>query len=201
MVKTRKHTASFYAEETPNPETMKFVSDVLLYPGKSADFQTAGSASASPLAKQLFAFPFVKSVFIASNFITITKSFELENWTDLIPDIRQFLTNYISEGGKVIDDIELSKRKEESSNTILDNDGDVVTRIKKLLEEYVQPAVEMDGGAIRFISFEQGVVRLDMQGACSGCPSSMVTLKSGVERIMKKRIPEVTKVISDNCPE
>lgn len=199
MVKTPKHNASFYAEETPNPETMKFVSERLLYPGKSADFQTMESTVASPLAKQLFTFPFVKSVFIASNFVTITKTFEFENWTDLIPGIKQFLKEYITNGGKIIDDEELSKRKEESSNIILSDDRDVVKRIKEILENYIKPAVEMDGGAIRFVSYQNGVLNLDMQGACSGCPSSMVTLKAGIERIMKKNIPEVQEVISDNC--
>lgn len=201
MVKTRKPAASFYAEETPNPETMKFVSGKLLYPGKSADFQSVESAAASPLAKQLFAFPFVKSVFIASNFITITKTFEFESWADLIPDIRQFLKEYIATGGMIIDDEELSRRKEESSNVVLSGDGDVVKRIKELLENYIKPAVEMDGGAIRFISYQEGTLNLDMQGACSGCPSSMVTLKAGIERIMKKNIPEVREVISENCIE
>jgi len=201
MIKAGNPVIDLYVEETPNPETMKFVFDKLLFPGKSADFHSPDSASASPLAKELFNFPFVKSVFIASNFITITKTFEFDEWTDLLPDIKRFLKEYIEEGKEVINKEELSKRKEESTNIIFSNDEDIVKRIKELLEDYINPAVEMDGGTIQFISYDDGVVNLDMQGACSGCPSSLITLKSGVERILKQRIPQIKKVVSANCIE
>ncbi len=196
MIKTGNPIISIYTEATPNPETLKFVTNKLLYPGKSADFQTEESANASPLAKQLFAFPFVKAVFIASNFLTLTKTEDFDDWSEVAPSIKQFLKEYLEEGGQIINEEELSKHQTESSNVILADDDDVVKRIKELLENHVKPAVEMDGGAIQFVSYENGRVNLLMQGACSGCPSSMITLKSGIENMMKRMIPEVKEVVA-----
>ena len=198
MIKTGNPVISIYTEMTPNPETMKFVANKLLYPGKSVDFQDEESAGASPLAIQLFAFPFVKSVFIASNFVTVTKSDEAQNWDDVIPSIKQFLKEYLEEGNVIVNEEALAKRKTESTNTVHADDGDVVKRIKELLENYVKPAVEMDGGAIQFLNYEDGVVRLKMQGSCSGCPSSMITLKAGIEGMMKRMIPEVEEVVAES---
>ncbi|HEU5053523.1 MAG TPA: NifU family protein [Hanamia sp.] len=196
MIKTGNTVVSIYTEMTPNPETMKFVANKLLYPGKSVDFKNEESASASPLAMQLFSFPFVKSVFIASNFVTLTKTDDLEDWQDVIPSVKQFLKEYLEEGNVIINEEELAARKPESTNEIHVNDGDVVKRIKELLENYVKPAVEMDGGAIQFLSYEDGTVNLMMQGSCSGCPSSMITLKAGIEGMMKRMIPEVKEVVA-----
>lgn len=198
MIKTGNPVVSIYTEMTPNPETLKFVANKLLYPGKSADFQSEESATASPLARQLFAFPFVKSVFIASNFVTLTKTNEIENWQDVTPSIKQFLKEYLEEGGVIINEEALALRREESSNVVLNDDDDVVKRIKELLENYVKPAVEMDGGAIQFLSYEDGTVNLLMQGSCSGCPSSMITLKAGIEGMMKRMIPEVKEVTAES---
>lgn len=198
MIKTGNPVISIYTEMTPNPETMKFVANKLLYPGKSADFQTEESASASPLATQLFAFPFVKAVFIASNFVTITKTNDIESWQDVIPSVKQFLKEYLEEGNAIINEEQLAARKSESSNIVLADDDDVVKRIKELLENYVKPAVEMDGGAIQFLSYENGTVNLLMQGSCSGCPSSMITLKAGIEGMMKRMIPEVKEVVAES---
>jgi Fe-S cluster biogenesis protein NfuA len=196
MIKTGNTIVSIYTEMTPNPETLKFVANKLLYPGKSVDFQNEESASASPLAMQLFAFPFIKSVFIASNFVTLTKTDDTEDWEDVIPSVRQFLKEYLEEGNVIINEEELAARKTESTNEIHVDDGDVVKRIKELLENYVKPAVEMDGGAIQFLSYENGRVTLMMQGSCSGCPSSMITLKAGIEGMMKRMIPEVREVVA-----
>ncbi len=198
MIKTGNPVVSIYTEMTPNPETLKFVANKLLYPGKSADFQSEESAAASPLARQLFAFPFVKAVFIASNFVTLTKTNEIENWQDVTPSIKQFLKEYLEEGGIIINEEAMALRREESSNVVLNNDDDVVKRIKELLENYVKPAVEMDGGAIQFLSFEDGTLNLLMQGSCSGCPSSMITLKAGIEGMMKRMIPEVKEVTAES---
>ena len=198
MIKTGNTVISIYTEMTPNPETMKFVANKLLYPGKSVDFQNEESAFASPLAMQLFAFPFIKAVFIASNFVTLTKTDDTEDWQDIIPSIKQFLKEYLEDGLEIINEEKLATRKIESTNTIHVADGDVVKRIKELLENYVKPAVEMDGGAIQFISYEDGVVNLKMQGSCSGCPSSMITLKAGIEGMMKRMIPEVTEVVAES---
>jgi Fe-S cluster biogenesis protein NfuA len=197
MIKTGNPVISIYTEMTPNPETMKFVANKLLYPGKSIDFPDENSAKPSPLAQALFSFPFIKSVFIASNFVTLTKTTETDDWQDMIPTIKQFLKDYLEEGKIVVNDDEVIKIKAESSNEINADDNDVVKRIKELLENYVKPAVEMDGGAIQFKSFENGRVNLMLQGSCSGCPSSMITLKAGIEGMMKRMIPEVKEVTAE----
>src|ERR1700759_398091 len=195
MIKTGSTLISIYTEMTPNPETMKFVANKLLYPGKSIDFAEVESAKPSPLATELFGFPFIKSVFIASNFVTLTKTAETE-WDDIISTIRQFLKEYLEEGKTVINEEEIVVVKKEG-NTIDADDDDVVKRIKELLENYVKPAVEMDGGAIQFKSYNEGTVNLMMQGSCSGCPSSMITLKAGIEGMMKRMIPEVKEVVAE----
>ena len=181
---------------TPNPETMKFVANKLLYPGKSIDFPDMESAKPSPLATELFGFPFIKAVFIASNFVTLTKTADTD-WNDVMPAIREFLKEYLEEGKVVINEEEVATRKMESSNDVLADDSDVVKRIKELLDNYVRPAVEMDGGAIQFKSYDEGVVNLMLQGSCSGCPSSMITLKAGIEGMMKRMIPEVKEVVAE----
>lgn len=179
---------------TPNPETMKFVANKLLYPGKSIDFPEESGAGPSPLAKELFAFPFIRSVFIASNFVTLTKTPET-NWDDVIPSVRAFLKEYLEAGNVVINEDQIVAKKE--THAVGEGDGDVVARIKELLENYVKPAVEMDGGAISFKGFDNGTVKLMLQGSCSGCPSSMITLKSGIEGMMKRMIPEVKEVVAE----
>ncbi len=196
MIKTGNPIISIYTEMTPNPETMKFVANKLLYPGKSIDFPDTTSAKPSPLATELFGFPFIKSVFIASNFVTLTKTSATE-WEDVIPSIRQFLKEYLEEAKVVVNEEELAAVKQSSSNEVSADDDDVVKRIKELLDNYVRPAVEMDGGAIQFKSYDDGVVNLMMQGSCSGCPSSMITLKAGIEGMMKRMIPEVKEVVAE----
>jgi Fe-S cluster biogenesis protein NfuA len=118
------------------------------------------------------------------------------DWEDVKPAIRQFLKDYLEEGKLVIneDQVVETQKKED---IVLSQDGDVVNRIKELLENYVKPAVEMDGGAIQFKKFEDGVVTLMLQGSCSGCPSSMITLKAGIEQMMKRMIPEVEEVVAE----
>ena len=197
MIKTGNPVISIYTEMTPNPETMKFVANKLLYPGKSIDFADESTAKPSPLAQQLFSFPFIKSVFIASNFITLTKTAETEDWQDIVPTIRQFLKEYLEEGKPVVNEEEVEALKQPSGNMPAADDDDVVKRIKELLENYVKPAVEMDGGAIQFKSYEEGKVNLMLQGSCSGCPSSMITLKAGIEGMMKRMIPEVKEVVAE----
>ena len=196
MIKTGNPIISIYTEMTPNPETMKFVANKLLYPGKSIDFPDVESARPSPLATELFGFPFIKAVFIASNFVTLTKTAETD-WNDVIPAIRDFLKEYLEDNKAVINEEELATRKVESTNTVSEDDTDVVKRIKELLDNYVRPAVEMDGGAIQFKSYDDGVVNLMLQGSCSGCPSSMITLKTGIEGMMKRMIPEVREVVAE----
>jgi Fe-S cluster biogenesis protein NfuA len=195
MIKTGNPVISIYTEMTPNPETMKFVANKLLYPGKIIDFPDVETAKPSPLAIEFFGFPFIKSVFIASNFVTLTKTADTD-WDDVIPAIRQFLKEYLEEGKPVINEDEILVTKTDG-NAIDADDDDVVKRIKELLENYVKPAVEMDGGAIQFRSYNEGVVNLMLQGSCSGCPSSMITLKAGIESMMKRMIPEVKEVVAE----
>ena len=194
MLKTGNTIVSIYTEMTPNPETMKFVANKLLYPGKSIDFPDEQSAAPSPLAKELFAFPFIRGVFIASNFVTLTKTQDTQ-WEEVITSVREFLKQYLEEGKVVLNEDQIVVKAE--SNTINADDTDIVKRIKELLENYVKPAVEMDGGAISFKGYDAGVVKLMMQGSCSGCPSSMITLKAGIEGMMKRMIPEVKEVVAE----
>lgn len=191
MIKTGNPIISIYTEMTPNPETMKFVANKLLYPNKSIDFPDAASTGPSPLAAELFTFPFIRGVFIASNFVTLTKTNDTD-WADVIPTIRQFLKEYLEDNRAVINEEEIK-----SAPVTSGDESDVVTRIKDLLENAVKPAVEMDGGAIQFKNYEDGVVTVILQGSCSGCPSSMITLKSGIEGIMKRMIPEVKEVVAE----
>ena len=197
MITTDNTVVSIYTEMTPNPETMKFVANKLLSPGKSLDVAEEALATASPLAKELFSFPFIKSVFIASNFVTLTKTNDTEDWQDVIPTIKTFLKEYLEAGGVVVNEDEVAKMKQEATNVVSADDDDVVKRVKELLENYVKPAVEMDGGAIQFKSYKEGIVNLMLQGSCSGCPSSMVTLKAGIEGMMKRMIPEVKEVVAE----
>jgi NFU1 iron-sulfur cluster scaffold homolog, mitochondrial len=197
MIKTGNPVISIYTEMTPNPETMKFVANKLLYPGKSIDFPDVDSTKPSQLAQELFTFPFIKSVFIASNFVTLTKTADTADWQDVIPAVKQFLKEYLEEGKPVVNEEEIAVMKVESTNEVSADDDDVVKRIKELLENYVKPAVEMDGGAIQFKSYSEGKVSLMMQGSCSGCPSSMITLKAGIEGMMKRMIPEVKEVVAE----
>ena len=196
MLKTGNTIVSIYTEMTPNAETMKFVANKLLYPGKSIDFPDEAAAGPSPLAKELFAFPFIRSVFIASNFVTLSKTPDTQ-WEEVIPTVREFLKQYLQDGKPVINEDEIVA-KPSGSNDVHADDSDVVKRIKELLENYVKPAVEMDGGAISFRGYDEGVVTLMMQGSCSGCPSSMITLKAGIEGMMKRMIPEVKEVVAES---
>ncbi len=181
-----------YTEMTPNPETMKFVADVSLFQNNSADFPDETTAKSSPLAIELFGFPFVKGIFIMNNFVTVTKTPEAD-WMEISPTLREFVKNYLEEGKEVIStDYKPNKVADQHS------DEEVVAKIKDMLENYVKPAVEMDGGAIQFKSYHEGKVELMMQGSCSGCPSSMITLKAGIEGLLKRMVPEVQEVVAES---
>ena len=190
-----------YTEQTPNPETLKFVTNQMIYPKNTADFKEGQEELAkewSPLAAALFEMPYVKGVYICNNFITITKEFNFD-WTDIMLDLKNFLKNYLNDGGVVVKEgFEALKTQltEEESIQYSGEDAEIVQKIKSMIETYVKPAVEGDGGNIEFKSFENGIVTLVMQGSCSGCPSSTVTLKSGIEGMMKRMIPEVKEVVA-----
>jgi Fe-S cluster biogenesis protein NfuA len=135
-------------------------------------------------------------VFIASNFVTLTRSSADTDWQEVIPTIRQFLKDYL-EGGKIVIDEALVPQAPKEEVVLSGDEGDIVKRIQDILENYVKPAVEMDGGAIQFKSYKEGKVNLMLQGSCSGCPSSMITLKAGIEGMMKRMIPEVQEVVAE----
>ena len=187
-----KRHVNIYMEANPNPNSLKFVANYMLVePGKNYDFPDAQSACDAPLAQELFGFDYVERVFYMSNFITVTKSDAVE-WVEVQDEIRQFITGYLQQEKPLLTNPEA----EDESPAEAAADG-LESKIKSILEEYVKPAVEMDGGAIQFHSFEDGVVTLLLQGACSGCPSSTITLKSGIENLLKSMVPEVKEVVAE----
>ncbi len=195
-----KSPVMLYTEQTPNPESLKFVTNRMLYRG-TADFREAeGAREWSPLASALFEFPYVKGVYVCNNFVTVTKEFSYA-WEDIMLKLKEFIKNYIDEDKIIIKEgFEEEKIRRESTSVGEQYTGDeaeLVQKIKELIDTYVKPAVEMDGGNIEFKSFDSGKVTVILQGSCSGCPSSTVTLKSGIEGMLKRMIPEVTEVISE----
>jgi Fe-S cluster biogenesis protein NfuA len=178
---------SVYTEATPNPATMKFIVNKLLING-SVDYATRESAEKSPFAKELYKFSFVNGVFFASNFVTVTKT-EGSDWDDIQPILKEFVKGAVESELKV---------QEVEQATDVDFEGtETEIKIQQILNDYVRPAVEQDGGAISYRSFDAGVVTVELRGSCSGCPSSTVTLKSGIENLLKRMVPEVTEVVSE----
>lgn len=184
-----------YTEMTPNPDSQKFVTNRHILPNFQLDFKTKELASGSELAKALFEIPFVTGVFIANEFVTITKKPEYE-WYEITPELKEALKSFLQSGKKPVDDALLPKDilQEQKSEAVNDSPE---TKIKDLLDKYVKPAVQMDGGHIEFKSFEHGVVTLSLQGSCSSCPSSTLTLKSGIEGLLKRMVPEVDEVVAE----
>jgi NFU1 iron-sulfur cluster scaffold homolog, mitochondrial len=179
---------TIYLESNPNPNSLKFVINEMLVPdGISFDFPNIESATDAPLAKELFAYPFVDRVFYMSNFITVTKKEDVE-WLEIQGTIKNHIQNFL-ESGKFI--IEL---REELPGTT-EEETETVKKIKSILEEYIRPAVEQDGGAITYHSFNDGIVKVKLQGSCSGCPSSMVTLKAGIENLFTRMMPGEVKSV------
>ena len=185
---------TIYTESNPNPNSMKFVVNFMLVDeGKTYDFPDRKSATDAPLAFNLFEnFSFVDRVFYMNNFVTVTKNDTVE-WTDA----RLLITNYIKFHLEQNEPLLESERKAEVK-AVDSEDSAIISKIKDVLEEYIKPAVEMDGGAITFDSFNDGVVKVLLQGSCSGCPSSTITLKAGIESLLKRVIPEVESVEASN---
>lgn len=192
-----------YVEMTPNPNTMKFVANkYLLITGESVEFTSKAQAKGySPLAEELFNFPFVKGVFMAANFVTITKTADMQ-WDFVQMELREFIKEYLSFGKDVL------IRMPENSQPVANETNSVNptkeyapsefdNAIINLLDEYVRPAVENDGGAIEFRNFDNGIVTVLLKGSCAGCPSSTATLKGGIENLLKQHIPEVTSVVAE----
>jgi Fe-S cluster biogenesis protein NfuA len=180
-------TVRIFTEITPNPRTLKFVTNRVLMQTGSADFPipaAAGSLGDPALPKVLFAAQGVQGVFISGDFVTITKRDDM-TWETVVPDVVQALSVYLEQGVPVLPGLEVKE---------LGPMSDVEAKIRRILDDQIRPSVAMDGGDIIFHGFEDGIVKLHMQGSCSSCPSSTATLKMGIENLLKEEIPEVREV-------
>ncbi len=189
---------SIYIESTPNPNTMKFVANYyLVEPDSFLDFTSLEMSKSSPLATQLFEnFTWVKEVFFSSNYITLTKG-DSTDWMEVQGPARQFITESLTQGieiGEAAPAVDGSEKPASIEAPVNTQEEEIVAKIKGVLNEYIKPAVEQDGGAISFHSFDKGLVKVLLQGSCSGCPSSTITLKAGIETLLKRAIPEVETV-------
>lgn len=177
-------------ESTPNPATLKFLPGQTVLDAGSADFPSPDTAGKSPLASRVFAVDGVKGVFFGADFVTVTKGDEIE-WDHIKPAILGAIMEHFQSGQPVIEgEADASSGHAEHDGP----DGEIVSQIKELLDTRVRPAVAQDGGDIVFHGFDRGVVYLHMQGACAGCPSSTLTLKMGIENLLRHYIPEVLEV-------
>ncbi|SHL08172.1 NifU family protein [Flavobacterium xanthum] len=187
---------SIYTEMTPNPVTMKFVLTFLLIDeeGESIEFRTKEKAAISPLATKIFELPYVKGVFITSNFITVTKDESFE-WYEVIPEIKELIKAKLALKEPLLN----GELIEEKSEVPVNISGDIEQKIISILDEYIRPAVEGDGGAINFKSFENGTVTVMLKGSCHGCPSTNTTLKMGVQNMQREMLPEVKNVVTETA--
>lgn len=210
MESSKKIPTSVYAEMTPNPAVMKFVADRHLIPGGlqveyRSKQETIGS---SPLAEELFNFPFVINVFISASYVSVTKDDSL-GWEMIMQQLREYIREWLMENEKAVTELPeaLLNRMDAPAEISEEEDADFIApeavepsefddQIRFLLDEYVRPAVEQDGGAIDFTAFKDGKVYVKMRGACSGCPSSMQTLKGGIENLLISKLPEVKEVVA-----
>ena len=197
MTTNDKIPVSVYAESTPNPAVMKFVANKPLVT-QSVEFKNIDEAQKSPLAQQLFHFPFVKEVFIDANYVSITK-YEVAEWDTIVMEVREFIRNYIEKGNLVL--TELPPQPNATEETSAPNLSKTESQIVSILEEYIKPAVASDGGNIQFDSYNEveKSVQVILQGACSGCPSSTFTLKNGIENMLKEMMPgKIERVVALN---
>ncbi|MDG1041038.1 MAG: NifU family protein [Polaribacter sp.] len=197
----KKQAIEVYAEVTPNPAVMKFGTTKSLTT-TDVECKNIDEANAtSPLAQALFHFPFVKEVFISENYLSITK-FDMVEWNEIYPELRTFILKYLQEDKTIIKQLpKAEEKKAATENAILENLDETSTKIVSILDEYIKPAVASDGGNIAFRSYdaESKVVSVVLQGACSGCPSSTITLKNGIETMLKDMLPnKINEVIAIN---
>ncbi|WP_298679513.1 NifU family protein [uncultured Lentibacter sp.] len=178
-------------ESTPNPATLKFLPGQTVLATGTADFPTAESAATSPLARRIYAVDGVTGVFLGTDFVTVTKGESIE-WDHIKPSVLGAIMEHFQSGEAALAETGGGQGGGHAEHT--GEDGEIVTQIKELLDTRVRPAVAQDGGDITFYGFEKGVVYLHMQGACAGCPSSTITLKMGIENLLRHYIPEVTEV-------
>jgi|SRR5688572_5225936 len=189
-----------YAESTPNPATMKYVVNRPLLVDNSVEYSDISQTKSSPLAAALFKFPFVKGVYIKNNFITVTKVPVIE-WIEIQHDLREFIIKFFNDGKVAVKELPPPSEKKETNqitNQAPLNPTEAESKIIEILDEYIKPAVEQDGGEISFKSFEEGVVSVILRGSCSGCPSSTLTLKAGIEQLLKRMVPGVESVVAEN---
>lgn len=190
--KQKKQPITVYGETTPNPATLKFVVSRMLTKS-GVEFKNIDETKASPLAKELFSFPYVKEVFIDENYISVTK-YEVNDWSQITLELRSFIKLFIENGGTVLDEslIENTVKLEKQQISNFDNLDTTSQQIINILEEYVKPAVAADGGNILFDSYDEKEkrVKVVLQGACNGCPSSTFTLKSGIENMLKDMLKD-----------
>lgn len=195
--KTKKQPATVYGETTPNPSVLKFVVSRMLTK-TAVEFKNIDETSASPLAKELFKFPYVKEVFIDENYVSITK-YAVNEWQEITLELRSFIKEFIENGGTVLDEslVDLSPKIEKQKIENFDNLDVTSQQIINILEEYVKPAVAADGGNILFDSYNEDEkrVKVVLQGACNGCPSSTFTLKSGIENMLKDMLNDKDIVV------
>ena len=191
-VENKKQPITIYGETTPNPSVLKFVSNKLLTK-TAVEFKNIDETSASPLAKELFTFPFIKEIFIDENYISITK-FAVAEWDDITLELRTFIKEFIENGNLVIDESMLSSTKmdQKQQDAYFETLDVTSQQIINIIEEYVKPAVQSDGGNIMFESFDpiEKRVKVVLQGACSGCPSSSFTLKNGIENMLRDMLKD-----------
>jgi len=194
---TKKTPISFYSESTPNPNVMKFVANKILTK-KTAEFKSIDDTEASPLAKELFKLPYVKEVFMDENYISVTK-FNTFEWLEITNEIRSFIKSFIENGGVVIEEALINNNPKQEKQEIVNFDTLDTTsqQIINIIEEYVKPAVQADGGNILFDSYNETdkKVKVILQGACSGCPSSTFTLKNGIENMLKQMLNDEAIVV------
>ena len=202
LMETKTIPATVYAELSPNPATMKFVVNKLLLEGAATvEYTDADETSNSPLAARLFNFPFITGIFISQNFITITKN-EIIEWDDVVLELREYIQEFLN-GDNSVFTTPISEKsddddsvKTEGSYKPQEPSTELEKKIVEILEEYITPAVARDGGAIHFHAFVDGQLSVVLKGACSGCPSSTMTLKNGIESLMTRMMPEVKEVVA-----
>ncbi|WP_294960174.1 NifU family protein [uncultured Flavobacterium sp.] len=200
--KPKKQPITVYGETTPNPSALKFVVSRMLT-RTAVEYKNIDQTASSPLAQELFKFPYVKEVFIDENYISVTK-YEINNWDEITLELRTFIKQFIENGGTVLDEslIQTTAKNEASKDEAFDKLDVTSQQIINILEEYVKPAVAADGGNIAFESYNEDdkTVKVLLQGACSGCPSSTFTLKSGIENMLKSMLnDEAIKVEAVNA--